>query len=144
MPYRHAIGDEDWDRIEGLLPGRAGHPGVTPTDNRLFIDAVFWIAKTGAPWRDLPERFGPWNSVFRRFSRWAKRGVWASIVATLAGDPDLEALILDSTIVRAHAHAAGAQKTRRAGKRSKHSVARAAVLAANSTCRLMPAACQSN
>jgi transposase len=107
--HRHAISDEDWERIKDLLPGRAGQPGVTAKDNRLFIDAVLWIAKTGAPWRDLPERFGLWNSVWKRFDRWARKGRWEKIFQHFQ-DPDLEWLILDSTIIRAHPHAAGARK----------------------------------
>ena len=109
MHHRHAIVDADWDRIQELLPGRAGQRGVTAKDNRLFVDAVLWIAKTGAPWRDLPERFGPWNSVWRRFDRWARNGVWRRIF-DVHQDPDLEWLILDSTIIRAHPHAAGARQ----------------------------------
>src|ERR1700758_4383108 len=105
--HRHAIRDEDWNRIKDLLPGQAGQPGVTAKDNRLFLDAVLWIARTGAPWRDLPERFGKWNSVFQRFRRWAKKGVMAQIMGQLQ-DPDLELLMVDSTIIRAHQHAAGA------------------------------------
>jgi transposase len=111
MYHRHAIGDDDWDRIKNLLPGRAGQRGVTAKDNRLFVDAVLWIGKTGAPWRDLPERFGKWNSVWRRFDRWARKGVWRKVFRELQ-DPDLEWLILDSTIIRAHPHAAGAKKKR--------------------------------
>src|SRR6476661_2978504 len=110
MCHRHAISDEDWDRIKDLLSGRAGTPGVRAKDNRLFVDAVLWIGKTGAPWRDLPERFGNWNSAWRRFDRWGQKGVWRRVFAALQ-DPDLEWLILDSTVVRAHQHAAGAQKT---------------------------------
>ena len=106
---RHAISDEDWVRIQDLLPGKAGDPGVTAKDNRLFVDAVLWIAKTGAQWRDLPERFGNWNSVWRRFDRWARKGVWERIFQELQ-DPDLEVLILDSSVIRAHQHAAGAKK----------------------------------
>lgn len=109
MYYRHAICDEEWDRIKDLLPGRDGLRGVTAKDNRLFIDAVLWIAKTGAPWRDLPERFGKWNSVWRRFDRWARKGIWRKVFEHFQ-DPDLEWLILDSTIIRAHPHAAGARK----------------------------------
>lgn len=104
---RHEIEQEAWERIEGLLPGKAGDPGVTAADNRLFINAVFWIAKTGAPWRDLPPRFGNWNSVFQRFNRWSKKGVWQKVAESLAGDADLEWLMIDSTVVRAHQHAAG-------------------------------------
>ena len=107
--HRHAITNEHWERIKDLLPGQTGDPGVTAKDNRLFIDAVLWIAKTGAPWRDLPERFGNWNSVWRRFDRWAKKGVWRRVFDA-PQDPDLEWMILDSTVVRAHHHAAGAPK----------------------------------
>jgi transposase len=118
--HRHAIADEPWQRIETLLPGRVGDPGVTAKDNRLFIDAILWIAKTGAPWRDLPARFGNWNSLWKRFDRWATKGVWLRIFEELK-DPDLEWLILDSTVIRAHQHAAGAAKkgapTRRWGGR---------------------------
>jgi transposase len=103
---RHEIKDEDFERIKDLLPGQPGDPGVTAKDNRLFINAVLWIAKTGAPWRDLPERFGPWNSVWKRFDRWAKKGVWKRVFEELQ-DPDLEWMIIDSTVVRAHQHAAG-------------------------------------
>ena len=106
---RHAISDEHWERIEHLLPGRAGDPGVTAKDNRLFIDAVLWIGKTGSPWRDLPRSFGKWNSVWRRFDRWCTKGVWHRVFEALK-DPDLEWLILDSTVIRAHQHAARAAK----------------------------------
>ena len=106
---RHEISDDHWDRIKDFLPGQQGDPGVTAKDNRLFVNAVLWIAKTGAPWRDLPERFGPWNSVWKRFDRWAKKGVWLRVFEELK-DPDLEWLILDSTVIRAHQHAAGAVK----------------------------------
>ena len=109
MLPRHAICDADWDRIRHLLPGQPGQPGQVARDNRLFVDAVLWVAKTGAPWRDLPERFGNWNSAYRRFARWARKGVWARVLEHLA-DPDVEWLILDSTVVRAHPHAAGAPK----------------------------------
>jgi transposase len=106
---RHEITDEHWERIEGLLPGRAGDPGVTAKDNRGFVNAVLWICKTGAPWRDLPERFGKWNSVWKRFDRWSGKGIWLGVFEELK-DPDLEWLILDSTVIRAHQHAAGARK----------------------------------
>ena len=105
---RHEITDEHWERIKDLLPGQPGDPGVTAKDNRLFVNAVLWIAKTGAPWRDLPERFGPWNSVWRRFDRWAKKGVWQRVFEALQ-DPDLEWMIIDSTVIRAHS-ACGRQK----------------------------------
>jgi len=106
---RFELTDEQWKRVEGLLPGKAEAPGCTAKDNRLFLDAVLWIARTGAPWRDLPSRFGEWNSVFQRFNRWAKKGVWEKVFASLQ-DPDLEWVMLDATIIRAHVHAAGALK----------------------------------
>ena len=110
MLPRHAISDVDWNRIKHLLPGQNGQHGKVAKDNRLFIDAVLWVAKTGAPWRDLPERLGNWNSTWRRFARWSQKGVWAKVLEALA-DADLEWLILDSTVVRAHPHAAGAKKS---------------------------------
>ena len=116
---RHEIKDEDWERIRDLLPGQAGQPGVTAKDNRLFLNAVLWIAKTGAPWRDLPERFGHWNSIWRRFDRWAKKGVWERVFSTLQ-DPDLEWLLFDSTVVRAHQHAAGAKGGSRTKRWADH------------------------
>jgi transposase len=111
MGHRHAISDDDWDRIRDLLPGRPGRTGWVARDNRLFLDAVLWIAKTGAPWRDLPAQFGNGNRVWRRFDRWARTGTWRQVFEALQ-DPDLEWLILDSTIIRAHPHAAGAKKKR--------------------------------
>ena len=118
MGHRHALSDADWDRITDLLPGRPGQTGWLAADNRRFLDAVLWIAKTGAPWRDLPERLGNWNSVWRRFDRWARKGTWGRVFAALQ-DPDLEWLVLDSTVVRAHPCAAGAEKKRTApGARS--------------------------
>lgn len=110
MLRRHEITDAQWELIEPLLPGKEGDPGATAADNRRFINAVFWLAKTGAPWRDLPERFGKWNSVFQRYNRWCAKGVWWKIVEALGGDEDLEELMLDSSVVRAHQHAAGAKK----------------------------------
>lgn len=106
---RFELSDEQWERVQGLLPGKSGDPGRSGEDNRLFLDAVLWIVRTGAPWRDLPERFGEWNSVFQRFNRWAKKGVWQRIFDALQ-DPDLEWVMLDATIIRAPVHAAGARK----------------------------------
>jgi putative transposase len=104
---RYELTDGQWQQIEHLLPGREGSPGAHAEDNRLFVNAIIWVARTGAPWRDLPERFGNWNSVFQRFNRWAKRGVWQRVFETIR-DPDLESLMLDSTTIRAHQHSAGA------------------------------------
>ncbi len=106
---RLVLNDARWARISDLILGRPGAPGSTGRDNRMFVEGVLWIVRTGAPWRDLPEVFGRWNSAFRRFSRWAAKGVWDRIFAALSDDADFEYLILDSTIVRAHQHAAGAK-----------------------------------
>jgi putative transposase len=88
----------------------------------MFVEAVLWIVRTGSPWRDLPSIFGNWNSVFVRFNRWSKAGVWQRILDAVSDDPDFEYLILDSTIVRAHQHAAGAK----GGLKIRPSAARAA------------------
>jgi transposase len=110
MLRRHEISDDQWEAIRDLLPGQEGDPGATAKDNRLFVNAIMWIAKTGAPWRDLPERFGKWNSVFQRFNRWCRTGVFQNIMEKWQ-DPDLGLLLLDSTVIRAHQHAAGAEGT---------------------------------
>ena len=109
---RNRLCDDQWARIESLLPGKPTDPGRTAGDNRLFVEAVLWMARAGAPWRDLPPRFGRWNSVYSRFARLTDRGVWRAIFSELARDGDLEELYLDSTIVRAHQRAAGAPKKR--------------------------------
>ena len=106
---RYAISDSDWERLAPLLPGRDGTPGRSGEDNRRFLDAVNWWSRNGGPWRDLPKALGNWNSVFRRFDRWSKSGVWRRLAETLQ-DPDFDCLAIDSTTVRAHQHAAGARK----------------------------------
>jgi putative transposase len=98
-----------WERISNLVPGKKGDKGRSGEDNRLFVDAVLWILRTGAPWRDLPAEFGRWNSVFVRFNRWSRKGVWESLFKALADDPDFEHIMIDATIIRAHQHAAGAK-----------------------------------
>jgi transposase len=107
---RYGLRDDQWDRIKDLLPGRVGSVGVTAADNRLFVEAVLFRYRAGIPWRDLPERLGDWKNVHRRFSRWAKTGVWERIFRHLAADADNEYAMIDSTIVRAHQHSAGAKK----------------------------------
>jgi transposase len=79
-------------------------------DNRQIVNAIRWVLKTGAPWRDLPEHYPTWKTVHSRFSRWTKRGVWARVLEELAKDQDDESFLIDATIVRAHQDAAGAQK----------------------------------
>src|SRR5579871_3568662 len=110
MARRYGLRDDQWARIEGLLPGREGHVGGTARDNRRFVDAVLYRYRAGIPWRDLPERFGDWKNVHRRFSRWAASGVWGRLFAALSEDADNEYAMIDATIVRAHQHSAGAVK----------------------------------
>jgi putative transposase len=121
---RRALTDGEWRQIEPLITGKKGDKGRHGADNRLFVDAVLWLVRAGAPWRDLPDEFGKWNSVFKRFRRWAKKGVWKRLFTELGENPDLEYLIIDSTVVRAHQHAAGAQK---GGSKMRRSGVRAAV-----------------
>lgn len=115
---RYALRDEQWEQIERLLPGREGHVGVTAKDNRLFVEAVLYRYRAGIPWRDLPERFGLWKAIHTRFSCWAASGVWERVFQHLAGEADNEYAMIDSTIVRAHQHSAGAQKKRERSKPS--------------------------
>lgn len=102
---RRTLTDEQWRRIEGLLPGRVGTPGRSGVDNRLFIDAILWMACNAARWRDLPAAFGKWTAVHARFRRWAHTGVWEGLFKTLADDPDFEYVLIDSTISKVHADA---------------------------------------
>ena len=83
MQRRHALRDDQWEKIKDALPGKPEDPGRRCRDNRLFIEAVMWVAKTGAPWRDLPSEYGKWSSVHKRFMRWARNGVWQMILNTL-------------------------------------------------------------
>jgi putative transposase len=136
---RYELSDEEWKRIEHLLPGKEGDPGAHSQDNRRFVNAVIWIARTSAPWRDLPERYGEWNSVYQRFNRWSKSGVWARVLKAVQS-PDLEALMLDSTIVRAHQHAAGGTEK----KGMKRSVVRVAASAPSCISPAIPEAIRLN
>ena len=108
--HRYALRDDQWIRIRDMLPGRAGTVGANGRDNRLFVEAILYRYRTGVPWRDLPERFGDWNNIHRRHSRWAESGVWDKVFSVLADDADNEYAMIDSTVVRAHQHSAGAQK----------------------------------
>ena len=110
MARRYALRDDQWSKIEHMLPGREGHVGGTATDNRLFVEAVLYRYRAGIPWRDLPERFGDFRVVHTRHSRWSASGVWEHIFHILSADADNEYAMIDSTIVRAHQHSAVAQK----------------------------------
>lgn len=107
---RTFLTDAHWQRLLPLLPGQAGDCGVTAKDTRLFVEAVLWRLRCGVPWRDLPERFGAWSTVSVRFGRWKRKGVWDKVLAALQDESGLHELMVDSTIIRAHQHAAGARK----------------------------------
>ena len=98
---RRVLSDTAWERIAPFIIGRPDQKGSTGRNNRMFLEGVLWIVRTGAPWRDLPGVFGEWNSVFRRFSRWSRKGVWWRIFEAMPDDPDFEYLIVDSTIIPA-------------------------------------------
>ena len=106
---RLLLTDEQWERLAPHLPGKVGDPGRSASDNRRFIEAVLWIARVGAPWRDLPASFGKWNSTFQRFRRWTRNGVFARIFEIMSGEPDFEYAMIDGTIVRVHQHGTGAK-----------------------------------
>lgn len=106
---RRTLTGEQWARIEGLPPGREGTPGRSGVDNRLFVDAILWMASNAARWRDLPEAFGKWTAVHARFRRWSRNGVWEGLFHALADAPDFEYVLIDSTISKVHADAAGAK-----------------------------------
>lgn len=103
---RYELSDVQWAKVAPLLPGKAGDPGRTGSDNRLFANGCLWVLRSGSHWCDLPERYGKWKTVHRRFSRWCHAGVWERVFATLTADRDNQYLMLDSTIVRAHQQAA--------------------------------------
>jgi transposase len=106
MAKRYELTEAQWERIADLVPGKAGDPGRTAADNRLFVNGVLWVLRSGARWDDLPERYGKPKSVHKRLSRWAKTGVWERVFAVLALDRKNEHLMLDTTLVRAHQQAA--------------------------------------
>jgi putative transposase len=103
---RYELSQAQWERIAPLLPGKAGDPGRTAADNRLFVNGVLWVLRSGAHWCDLPERYGRWKTAHKRFSRWSKAGVWDRVFADLIKDRDNQYLMIDSTLVRAHQQAA--------------------------------------
>ena len=102
---RHELTDEQWAKIEPLIPRRTGRPAAK--GDRNFINAVLWIAKTGAPWRDLPERLGSWKTAYNRFHCWSNRDRWHDIFRAAAVTVEESAGILDSSVVRAHQDSAG-------------------------------------
>ncbi|MBO3685623.1 IS5-like element ISLpl3 family transposase, partial [Lactiplantibacillus plantarum] len=108
-PKRYELEDAQWDRIKGYFPPyRTGRP--SSLDNRTALNAILWLMRSGAPWRDLPERYGSWKTVYSRFRAWVSSGLFEQVFLELIDDPDMENLSLDSTIVRAHQKATGAKK----------------------------------
>ena len=107
--HRHDISDRIWERLEPHLPGRRGVWGGVAQDNRRFINAVLWILRTGAPWRDLPPSYGDWKNTHRRFCRWRDKGIWEGLLEAFIDEPDMEWLMIDASHVKAHQQAAGAR-----------------------------------
>lgn len=105
---RHDIAEKVWNLLSPLLPGQPGQWGGLAKDNRQFINAVFWVLRTGAPWRDLPPEYGKRGTVYQRFRRWRDKGVWEKILEALIDEPDYEWLMIDASHIKVHPHAAGA------------------------------------
>jgi len=137
MRHRHELTDEQWVRVEPLLP--QPKRGFAPHDRRRLVNGILWLHATGVPWRDLPERYGPWQTVASQFYRWVHAGVWDHLLAALqqqgdaAGHLDWSAHFVDGTVIRAHQHAAGARRVK-GGPHSKRSDGVKVGLAPNSTC----------
>lgn len=114
---QYELKDYQWEQIKGLfISARTGRPGK---DNRMVVNAILWIARTGAPWRQLPECYGPWKTIYSRFCKWRDNGTLQMVFETLCEGADMENLCLDSTSVKVHQHAAGAKKTPPMGKTAR-------------------------
>ncbi|BFH15822.1 hypothetical protein PMJ10TS2_67250 [Paenibacillus melissococcoides] len=110
MRRRYEIRDDQWERLKDLLPPERKPQGGRPAiDNRKMFNAMLWVIRSGAPWRDLPEHYGSWSSVYSRFRRWEKAGIFDRMLDVLAANPDDESVMLDASIVRVHQHGAGAK-----------------------------------
>jgi transposase len=142
MERRHELTDEQFAKLAPLLPPEKPATGRPNKDHRTVLDAILWRLRTGAPWRDLPERFGPWETVYSRFRRWQRAGVWARVLAELQRQADADGELdwvlhfVDGTVVRAHQHAAGAAKKGgpRASRPTTPSAAARAASPPSSTC----------
>ena len=119
---RKELSNEQWERLQPLLPPQKPHTGRPAADHRRILNGILWIIRTGAPWRDLPERYGSWRTVASRFYRWRQAGIWERLFAAVqqqgdaAGQLDWAVHFVDGTVVRAHQHAAGAKKGARTPK----------------------------
>ena len=108
---RYEMTNSEWESVKGLLPPeRTGKPGKPSSDNRTALNGILWVARSGAPWRDLPERYGSWSTLYDRFARWSEAGVFKVVFDSLSVDADMQDLSIDSTTVRAHQSSAGAKK----------------------------------
>jgi len=116
---RHDISDHQWELLEPQLPGRKGRTGRPAKNNRKFINAVFWILRTGSPWRDLPPCYGGWKNTHRRFTRWRDKGTWERLFHLLMEEPDFEWLMIDASHVKLHQHGTGARGGNEAASRTK-------------------------
>jgi len=109
MQQRHDISDELWNKLEPLLPGQQGSWGGIAKNNRQFINGVFWILRTGAPWRDLPPVYGDWKNTHRRFTRWRDKNIWENLLEKLVDAPNMEWLMIDASHIKVHQHGTGAR-----------------------------------
>lgn len=108
---RYELSDEEWERVKDLLPSdKLDRQGRPPKPNRDMLNAMLWIARSGAAWRDLPERYGPWETVYTRFKKWDEQHVFEEVFSVLSIDADYQDLSLDSTSIKAHEYSAGAKK----------------------------------
>jgi transposase len=106
---RFVLTNAQWAKMEPLCLGKQGDPGRSGDNNRLFVEAVLWIAGTGSPWRDLPSMFGKWSTTYTRFRDWAKADVWKRLFDAMSDEPDMEYAMVDATIVKVHRHGQGAK-----------------------------------
>ena len=129
---RYELTDEEWARLEPLLPPERGHWGRPRSSNRQMLNGLFWVLRSGSCWRDMPERYGPWKSVYTRFYRWSRSGLLQEILDRILTQSNRheDTLILDSTVVRAHQHAAGGK----GGRKQKGWAEAEAALAVKFTC----------
>ena len=118
---RNRLTDAEWKNIEQLLPAdfHERQDGRPPKDNRMMVDAMYYIIRTGCPWRDMPAEFGPWSSVYTRFRRWTQAGIWQQVIDKLSQKADHRKHMIDSTTIRAHQHAAGAS-SKKGGRKIRH------------------------